>query len=810
MTAHRFCDLCGLPLKRASVTISGAGAYRFCCLGCKQVFSILTESTGSSDPAVLQGTDLFKTCRAMGIVPADEAVKDDPGMSPPSTTNETLPLTLQVVGMWCPACAWLIVTSLKRLPGVVNAECHFSTDRLTCEYDPVRARPSEIKDAVERLGYRAADPEEADDGAEFRRGLLEFAICGFLTMNIMMMSFGVYSGFLSEDGGDGVRSLSWPIAVMTGIVLAYGGRTVFTRALRGIPHGVYSMETLVSLGAISAFLLSLHNALQGSLHLYFDTSAMLLTLALLGKTLEGRAKMEVKRDLGRLFSLKPNKVRLCTEPFPMGRHVSAAQLGAGDLFRVEQGERVAADGWIVEGRGAVDESSLTGEPVPIRKEARMRLMSGSRVIQGWFKVKAEAVGPDSSLGQMIDIVEKVLKEKGPVEGKVEEAVRWLVPLFLALSLGTGVACFLTGTGVEESFIRALTVLVISCPCAVGIAVPLARVAGVSMARSQGILVRHFTAFEKTRRLNAIVFDKTGTLTKGSWTLNRILAVDPFTEAEALSLAAGIEAGSDHPIALEIKDFALRQGVEAAEVLGVEAIEGGLSGRFNGKVLKFGSEPYLRDACRSLAMENNDASFVYMGLEGRPVAIFAFGDDLKDRASEVVGRLKALGFLTILLSGDGERATGIMGARAGVHVSHGNLSPWQKAQFVEGMQARGFKVAMVGDGINDAPALSRSDLGIAVHAGGHLGREVADITLMRGSPAQVLDFLHLARRVNRKVFQNLLLSLIYNLVAIPMAMSGALTPLVAVTAMLLSSLSVTGNTLLLLRKTGQRSPVLPGR
>jgi heavy metal translocating P-type ATPase len=773
------------------------------------VFAILTEATGSADPATFRKNKLFKICQEMGIIQRDEERLDAPGISIRSGTNETLSLTLQIAGMWCPACAWLIVTSLKRLSGVAKAECHFSTDRLTCEYDPVRVSPQEIKAAVGRLGYRATDSEEEADGAEFRRGLLELAICGFLTMNIMMVSFGVYSGFLSEAAADSVRTLSWPIAVMAGIVLAYGGRTVFMRALRGVPFGLFSMETLVSVGAISAFGLSLHNLLLGSLHLYFDTSALLLTLALLGKTLEGRARMEVKRELSRFFSLKPNKVRLCTQQFPMGRHVSAAHLGKGDVFRVEPGEMVAADGLVIEGGGAVDESSLTGEPAAVRKEKQMRLRSGSLVVQGWFKVKAEAVGRDSVLGQMIDIVEKVLKEKGPVEGRVETAIRWLVPLFLVLALGTGITCAMMGEGFEAAFIRALTVLVISCPCAVGIAVPLARVAGISVAGRQGILIRSFTAFEKARRLRAMVFDKTGTLTKGDWVLKRIFTVGTFTEVEVLSMAAGIEAHSDHPIAGEIRKYADSRGVQGAEVLRVKAMKGGLWGDFNGHAVKFGSGPFLREEFGSmkdsglaaLPMEKGDASHVYMSLGGRPAAIFEFGDDLKDHAPEAVGSLKRIGFLTVLLSGDGDRTTRIIGERAGVHASHGDMGPLQKAQFVRELQARGFKVAMAGDGINDAPALSQSDLGIAVHSGGHLGREVADITLMRGAPEQVLDFLHLARRVNRKVFQNLLFSFLYNLAAVPLAMSGVLTPIVAVSAMLLSSLSVTGNTLLLLRRTG---------
>jgi heavy metal translocating P-type ATPase len=561
-------------------------------------------------------------------------------------------------------------------------------------------------------------------------------------------------------------------------------------------------------GAISAFLLSLHNLVLGSLHLYFDTSAMLLTLALLGKTLEGRARMGVKRELSRFLSLKPSKVRLCTEQFPTGRHVSVAQLGKGDVFHVDAGEMVAADGTIIDGAGSVDESSLTGEPVPVRKVKQMRVRSGSQVSQGWFKVRAEAVGPNSTLGQMIDVVEKVLKEKGPVEAKVEAAVRWLVPLFLLVSLATGVACVTMGKGFEEAFIRALTVLVISCPCAVGIAVPLARVAGISIAGRQGMLLRNFNAFEKARRLSAVVFDKTGTLTNGRWVLKRIFTLGAVTEAEVLSMAAGIETHSDHPIAEEIRHCADRQGVQRAQVLRVKVVEGGLSGELNGHALKIGSGIFLQEEFQAtkdggpvpLPAENDPFSHVFMSFGGQPVAVFAFGDELKAHAAESVARLKGLGFQTVLLSGDGDRPTRLMGERVGVHVSHGDMGPWQKAQFVQEMQNRGFGVAMVGDGINDAPALSQSDLGVAVHSGGHLAREVADVTLMRGAPEQVLDFLQLARRVNRKVLQNLLFSFAYNLVAIPLAMSGVLTPILAVSAMLLSSLSVTGNTLLLLRKT----------
>ncbi len=357
------------------------------------------------------------------------------------------------------------------------------------------------------------------------------------------------------------------------------------------------------------------------------------------------------------------------------------------MFRVEPGELIAADGLIIDGGGGVDESSLTGEPVPVRKEKGMRLRSGSRVVQGWFKVKAEAVGRDSTLGQMIETVEEVLKGKGRVEGKVEAAIRWLVPLFLVLSLGTGVACFMMGQSFEGAFIRALTVLVISCPCAVGIAVPLARVAGISMAGRQGILLRNFNAFEKTRQLNAIVFDKTGTITKGSWVLKRILTMGTLREAEALSMAAGMEAHSDHPIAGVIRDCAGRRGVQGAEVLGVEATKDGLSGDFNGHALKFGSLSFLKEeflpALATLPTENGDDSHVYMSLGGRPAAVFEFGDELKERASETVGRLKEMGFLTVLLSGDGDRTTRIIGDRAGVHESHGDMGPWQKAQFVKG-------------------------------------------------------------------------------------------------------------------------------
>jgi heavy metal translocating P-type ATPase len=567
------------------------------------------------------------------------------------------------------------------------------------------------------------------------------------------------------------------------------------------------METLIIIGALSAYFFSTYNLFRGSIHLYYDTASMLITLVLLGKTLERGAKGKVLEDLENFFALMPTKVRICTDNFPDGRYVAMGQLAEGDIFRVTETELVAADGCIVTGSGAVEESSLTGEPLPIIKKPGDFIRSGARVQQGSFKIKAKKIGKDSTLGQMMQIIEKTLLTKMPIEGKTDVILQWFVPVILVLAAAAGMACRLTGLSLETSILRSVTVMVISCPCALGIAIPLARVAGISIAGKKGILVRNFTAFEMVRRITAFVFDKTGTITHGNWTLQEIVAFAPYDENQGLKLAAGLEKNADHFIGREILRQAQKRNIEPATLDILRTEENGVIGRFEGDIVRIGSADFMKDTIvkfnklsESNGMQSEAAySYVYMSIANRPVAVFVFGDRIRIGARATVEKLVQQEFRLALVSGDGIETTRAIAMAVGIHDAYGGQMPQDKIAIVKNLQDRNHLVAMVGDGINDAPALVQADLSLAVHSGANLGEDVADVTLMRAEPEQLIDFLGFAGAVNKKISQNLIFTFTYNVISIPIAMSGLLSPLVAVSAMLLSSISVIGNTLMLVRR-----------
>ena len=789
---------------------------------------MLYEAATPGDPASFKESELFRTCREMGIIPGSEsdlkrsAQRTSPSDRTPAAVaasnllfcgNEpaqenSLSLTLKIHDMWCPACAWLIEESLKKSLGVVNATCSFSTDWMRCDYNPVQTSPGEIAATIEKLGYRATAPDEKIPAKEKRAEFVRLAVSAFLTMNIMMLSFALYSGFFSEFPQNAISKLSWPLVIMATVVLFYGGRNIFRKAWSGFASAKYSMETLIASGSLAAYFYSTVNLLSGSIHLYYDTASMLVTLVLFGKILEGTAKGKVQEDLDSLFSLTPTKVRICSQHFPDGRYVAADQLRKGDLFRVEEGEIVPADGLVLEGSGILDESSLTGEAQPVNKKPFDRMKSGTKILRGTFEIKAEGVGKDSILGQMLWIMERALNQKTPQEGKPDRMLQWFVPLILILSAVTGLVCFLFGLSLEDSIIRGITVTVISCPCALGIAIPLARVAGISGAGKKGILVRDFSSFEQSENLTAFVFDKTGTITQGQWLLLNIIPCEDFSEQQALAFALALEADSDHYIAKEIKKQATEKNVHPAQIERIVFHKNGISGRIGKDEVKIGSRDFLQQEIAASGALSSDsypqfntlASTVYLGFGGRLCAVFVFGDKVKEGSRPTVEKLRSKGFALSLVSGDGDKTTKHVGHKLRIESAYGEMLPKDKAAFVERLQKKGHRVAMIGDGINDAPALVQSDLSIAVYSGSNLGKEMADITLMRGDPRQVLYFLALAQEVNKKVKQNFFAAFFYNIICIPIAMSGLLTPLVAVCAMLMSSLSVIGNTLLLTRKT----------
>ncbi len=804
---RRVCDLCGAPVGSAAVeAVFESETRRFCCTGCRQVYAILLQTAGSADPEVFRRSELFRRCRDSGIIRGPEPAPLPAAAVPPEADAPSLELTLTIENLRCPACAWLIETVLGRTPGVHAAVCGFATDRLQLRYDPVRVDPARLTETLRRYGYRASLPGEAPGRDDARREWIRFGVSAFLGMNVMMLSWALYVGFFSRLGEEAVASISWPMAVMAAVVVGYGGAPFLAQARLGIAQAAFGMDILVAVGAVSAFGLSTANLLAGSLHLYYDTACMLVTLVLLGRLLERRARGEVRAGLESLLALMPAKICRVEEGLPVGRYVPSEQLAAGDLFRVEEAEIVAADGVVVSGQGTVDEAALTGEPVPIQKRPGDAIRSGSRVRRGTLTVCAGQVGPDSTLGQMIALIHRTLGERPPGDGRTEAALRGFVPVVLLLAALTGAGLWAGGAGAEAAVMRAVAVTVIACPCALGMAVPLARVAGVAIAARRGALVRSPEAFERARAIDTVVLDKTGTVTSGDWRLQEVVAFGGFTPEKAIALAAGLEQGAGHPIAAELRRESQERRLRPERVSVVQAEESGVSGLWEGVEAKIGSQGFLAEEFAGLgpavdASTGREAgrSLVYLGAGGRPAAVFVFGDALRSTAAEAVARLQRAGMRPILVSGDGADTTRAIGLRLGVSEAHGGCLPADKAAFVTELRRRGRRVAVVGDGVNDAPAMATADLSLAIFAGGSLGREVADVTLMRSDPLQIPEFFAFAATVRRTIRQNLAFTFFYNAVAIPVAMAGLLSPLVAVCAMLLSSLSVTGNTCRLVRR-----------
>jgi len=781
---------------------------------------MLAEAADAVDPADFRHTELFQRCVAMGIIPGSEddlaAARHSSPKAELAAAGERegfLTLDLIVSGMWCPACAWVIEEALRKHAGIDPVHCNFSTDRLRCTYDPTRTTPDQIQAIVQTIGYHAYLPDAMAIDRERRRAFVRFAVSAFLTMNVMMLSFALYTGFFTALESEAVWKISWPMFLMATVVMGYGGLPLYRKGLSGILAGQAGMEALVSIGALSAYGYSVISLLRGSLHLYFDTACMLVILVLLGKLLEERAKSRIQEDLGHYYALMPAKVRLCRDTGDRGRYVAAEMLQSGDLFRVVEGETLPADGLVKQGRGLVDTSSLTGEARLRPKMAGDRLASGTRVVEGSFLLQAEKVGREAMLGQMLRIMDGALSRKIAVEGRTDHILRIFVPVMVLLAAGTALVLLARGAAFEEAFIRGLTVLVISCPCALGVAVPLARVAGVTLAARKGILVQEFAAFDQAQRIDTVVFDKTGTLTRGNWQLQTVVCQNGFQEETAFGLAAGLEQQVDHVIGVEIQRAVKATHVGPVAVSAVTRHEQGVSGCWEGRAVRLGSAKFVGvrtpEALNGQAAADDDTtvtSWIYLSVDDKIVARFGFGDRLKPSAAAAVRCLRSRGLALRLVSGDSQRVTEQVGARLLLEQARGDQPPIQKANFVEALRCKGGTVVMVGDGINDAPALAAADLSVAIFAGRQLGAEAQAVTLMQGDPLQLETFFAFAERVNRKIQQNLWGSLIYNVISIPIAMAGWLSPLVAVVAMLLSSLSVTGNTLLLIR--GEKHAIQP--
>ncbi len=709
---------------------------------------------------------------------------------------------LKIKGMTCAGCVRRVENALLRTPGVRQATVNLATETAEVELDQPVA-PDTLIEAVRKVGFdgallapEAGAPDDATQGLQRR---LLFSVV--FTVPIVILSM-----FLPQP----LPYQGWLLLALTLPVQFGAALPLYKAAYGALRHGSANMEVLVLLGTLAAFFYSLALTLQGHTHhLYYETSAVIITLVLLGRTLEARARGRAKQALQSLWQLLPRETLRWNGttyvPTPL------AQIQVGDRLLVRTGDRIPVDGVVLDGRGWVDESAITGESLPQERAAGDRVLSGALLTDGALHIQAQAVGEATMLAQVAHAVAQAQAQKANIQRLADRVAAVFVPIVVAIALLTLMGWYGATRDFAAALVPAVSVLVIACPCALGLAVPIAMLTGATRAARAGVLIRGFEALERVQRIDTLVLDKTGTLTLGTPRLMRVLT-DGVDEATALRWAAGLEQAVRHPLADAILHAARAHGIEPAPIRDLQVVAGGgvkgcLSESANDHLPRTADEPtpimlgsprFLREQ----GIETDPAwdAPVLLAVDGRVVAGFEFVDDPLPEVDETLHALRHAGLQLVLCSGDRPEAVQAFAQRVGLDEWYAAQTPLDKAALVRRLRAEGKRVGFVGDGVNDAPALAAADLSVAVATGTQLAAENADLILLNSDLRTLLRALHIARAIYRVVRQNLFFAFVYNTLSIPLAALGYLNPMIAALAMSLSSLSVVGNALRLLHRS----------
>jgi Cu+-exporting ATPase len=717
--------------------------------------------------------------------------------------NNSTDWTLPVVGMTCASCASRVEKALAKVPGVQEATVNLATEVASVKADTA-VRLDAMRAAVEKAGYEVGNAKQLEPP---RGEWWPVALSALLSLPLVVPMFAMLAGIENALPG------WWQFALATPVQFWLGAR--FYRAgWKALKAHAGNMDLLVALGTSAAWGLSVYQLLRHGAHatghLYFEASAVVITLVLLGKWLEARAKRQTTEAIRALNALRPDVARV-----RRGEHeteVPIAQVRVGDDVVVRPGERIPVDGIVLEGASEVDESFITGESLPVAKHEGDRVTGGAVNAQGLLLVKTMATGAETTLARIVRLVESAQAKKAPIQRLVDRVSEVFVPVVLGIAFVTLLGWGFVTHDWEVAILNAVAVLVIACPCALGLATPTAIMAGTGVAARHGILIKDAEALEIAHAITSVAFDKTGTLTEGKPRLVGAEAVDGDRRS-LLALGAAIQAGSEHPLARAVVEAAAQDDIPLARASEVRAIAGrGVAAQVDGRQLRLGSSRLMNELDVDMSAWQSRAA--QWQSEGRTVSwvadvtngpallgLLAFGDTVKPSAASAIAALHAQGVRTILLTGDNPGSAAAVAKQLGLHDVRAEILPEDKAGIVAGLKRPGERVAMVGDGINDAPALAAADVGIAMSTGTDVAMHAAGVTLMRGDPALVPDAIDISRRTYAKIRQNLFWAFVYNVVGIPMAALGLLSPVIAGAAMAFSSVSVVTNALTLRRWKG---------
>ena len=717
----------------------------------------------------------------------------------------------QVYGMTCVACAARIEKALNRIEGV-EATVNFASESARVRYVPGLATPEQLLAAIRKAGYEANERVEANAAEEKARRAEVFRAELRLFWISVALSLPLLAGMLSMFSPGHAELLPrWLQLALATPVQFWIGRRFYVGGWNALRGGGANMDVLVALGTSTAYGLSAVVTLAGlhHQHVYFEASAVIITLVLMGKLLEARAKLRTSAAIEALIRLQPKTARVERDGALI--EVPVASMRSGDVFVVRSGESIPVDGLVATGESGVDESMLTGESLPIHKRAGDKVYAGTLNQQGLLRCRAEGVGAATMLAGIIRLVREAQGTKAPIQRLADRVAGVFVPAVVAISALTFALWWSLGGEFAPALVNAVAVLVIACPCALGLATPTAIMVGTGRGAQVGVLVKNAVALERAENIRTLIVDKTGTLTEGKPVVTDVVPAAGVSERDLVAAAASLESGSTHPLAHAVLEHAKQIDAKLIPVRDFHSVTGkGVRAVLDLPVLGaeqtllLGAPAFLRESGYAIDTEaiaplvEQGKTVIAVGGAGRVLGYLAIADKLRASSREAVAKLKGMGITVVMLTGDNDATAKAIAAAAGVSSYRAQVLPGEKAAAVAEFKSEGQVVGMVGDGVNDAPALAAADVSFAIGAGSDVAIEAADIALMRSDLLSVADAISLSRATLRKIRQNLFFAFIYNVLGIPLAAAGMLNPVIAGAAMAMSSVSVVSNSLLLKR------------